>query len=175
MKKTNILYLDQCKTTLSEKYLSLFQKDKEGKLFVKIDEIFDKLQYPYEWIYGITDIDYVGWQIEQGVFDWKKYSWVVAKYSPQNFDSNKYDWEEHSWAITAYAPQFFDPNKFNWKKNSVGVACLHPEFFDAEKYNWEEASWAVAQYCPHLLDPKKYNWRAKTFVELFCPQYLNLR
>jgi len=130
MKKTNLLYLYECKKVPCRAYLALFEKNETGNLFVWIDEAFAKYGQQYEWLYENTRIDYISWEIEQNRFDWEKYSWAVAKFCPQNFNSELFNWRDYSWAVAEYCSQFFNREKFNWKKDK----------------------WAVEKYCPQYLD-----------------------
>jgi len=156
--KTNILYLEQCQKTPCKKYLSLFQKDEEGKLFVFIDKVFAKFGHQYHWLYKNTNVDFVAWEIQQNKFDWKKNSWVIPMYCPQNFNEDKYNWEDYSNTIAIYAPELLNANKFNWINYSWVVAIYCPDKIDVEKFNWEACINVVKQYCPQYLN--------------YCPQNL---
>jgi len=157
MRKTNVLYLHECRKMPYEEYEKLFnERDEYGRRFVLINRAFSILGEEYEWLYQNTEVDYIGWQIEQGKFNWEKYGWLVPQYCPQNFDADKFNWQEHSWAVAAYLPERFDPEKYNWEKHSATVACYCPEHIDPEKYNWKDFAYAIAQYCPLSLDPTKF-------------------
>jgi hypothetical protein len=174
--KTNILYLSQCKTEPCKKYLDLFKKDENGELFILIDEAFREMGQQYWWLYKNTNVDFVGWEIENGRFDWENDSAIVAICCPEHFDPEKFNWTDYSWTIAEYCPQLFDADRFNWESYSRTVVIHCPENFDAEKFNWKEHSSYVAEHCPHLLDPIRYNWADDTWaVEKYCPALLKLK
>jgi len=174
--KTNILYLHECKETPCEEYLELFEKDEEGNLFVYIDEAFQKLGEQYTWLYENTNVDYIGWEIQEEVFNWTKYSWLIPVYCVEHFDGEKYNWQKHSAWVAKYCPQHFNSQKYNWEKDSWAIIAYCPQFFDPNKYNWQRESSYIAKYAPHLLNPQKYNWEGALWaVQEYCPQLLYLK
>ena len=38
-------------------------------------------------------------------FDWKKYSWAVAKHCPDKLDPERYNWKEYSYYVAKYCPE----------------------------------------------------------------------
>lgn len=115
-------------------------------------------------------------EIEKGTFDWKKESYLVARYCPEKLDTEKFNWEKHSWAVALFCPEYLDANKFNWKEYSHYVAQFCPDNIIPEKYNWKKYSWAVAKYCPNKIDPERFNWVEYGFdVIQYCPDKLHLK
>ena len=148
-RKTNIVHLHDCKQTPCKFWLKQFKKGQ-----IDAHEAFKRYGEQYYWLYENTDVDLIGWEIENGVFNWKIYSWAVAQFCPQHFDAKKYNWKEYSQYIAQYCPERLDPARFNWKKHSWAVAQYCPEHLDAERFNWKKFSYLVEKYCPHLLTLK---------------------
>ena len=170
-RKTNIVHLHDCKQTPCKTWLERFENGQ-----IDAHKAFKEHGAKYDWLYENTDIDLIGWEIENGVFDWKKHSWAVAMYCPQYFDPDKYNWEEYSWAVAEHCPEYFDPDKFNWEEYSGSVAKYCPDKLDPERYNWQTFSDWVAKYCPDKLDPDKFNWEIDSWaVAVYCPHLLTLK
>lgn len=125
--KTNIIELKKLHATPCEEWLERFVNGK-----IDAHEAFKKYGEKYDWLYTFSDYDLVSWEVENGVFDWDKHSWAVAKFCPEYFDSNKFNWERDSWAVAMYCPDKLDP----------------------DRYNWERFSYVVAKYCPDKLSLK---------------------
>ncbi|GIV45178.1 MAG: hypothetical protein KatS3mg035_2301 [Bacteroidia bacterium] len=137
--KTNIVELKNLYQKPCEEWLKRFENGK-----IDAHETFKKYGQEYQWLYENSNYDLIGWEIENNCFDWKTYSWIIAKCCPENFDADKYNWKGHSWAIAQYCPKNFDADRYNWERNSCAVAQYCPENFDADRYNWKDDSWAVA-------------------------------
>jgi hypothetical protein len=152
--KTNVLYLSNCKRVPPKWWWCLFQQNKEENAFISVDELFKEFKEEYEWLYKYTDIDYIGWQIEHGQFDWTTYSWAVAQYCPENFNADLYNWEQHSYLVARHCPKHFDSERFNWKKDGWAVAIHCPQFFDPTKFNWDKDGWILEKYRPEFLKLK---------------------
>ena len=144
-----IVELDKLRLKPCHKYLKYFVDGKADAL-----ELFRLEGTQYGWLYKYSDYDIIGFEIQQGIFDWNEYSLYVAACCPQHFDTEKFNWEIYSRYVAACCPQHFDTEKFNWKKQSCAVAQCCPQHLDKEKYNWEEDTWAVERYCPYLLHLK---------------------
>ena len=149
MKPEFIVELKKLRKKPCGDYLQHFVDGKADAL-----ELFRLEGGQYDWLYNHSNYDLISYEIEQGIFDWEEYSWAVAQYRPQHFDSDKYNWERCSWYVARYCPQHFDPEKYNWEKYSYFVAQFCPQYLDAEKYNWEKHESYVREYCPHLLHLK---------------------
>ena len=122
--KTNIIELDKLFANPCPKWAKLFVNGK-----IDAHEAFKKYKPEYEWLYENSNYDLIGWEIENGCFDWEKHSWAVAQYAPQYFDPEKYNWEDYSDYIVRYCPEYFDPEKYNWYMHSWAVESFAPHLF----------------------------------------------
>ena len=149
--KTNIIELNKLYRKPCKGWLERFENGK-----IDAHEAFKKYGEQYGWLYGHSNYDLIGWEIENKVFNWEQYSWAVAKYCSEYIDAKKYNWEKHSWVIAKYCPEHLDPDKYNWDEDSWAIAKYCPDKIDPERYNWEDSSWAIAKYCPEkmILKPK---------------------
>lgn len=144
--KTNIIELSKLYKEPCERWFYRFIKGK-----IDAHKAFFEFGQEYEWLYKNSDYDLIGWQIENNVFYWEKYSWAVTKFCPENFNSEKFNWKDYSNYVAEYCPEKIDPTKFNWKHYSWAVAKYCCDKIDFEKFNWQKQSWAVAKYCPEKL------------------------
>lgn len=168
--KTNIVELSKLYRMPCDEWLERFV---DGKL--DAHEAFKEFGEKYEWLYNNSPYDLIGWEIEKGVFDWERYSWLVAKFCPEHFDKEKFNWKKHSWLVAKYCSHLIDKEKYNWDIDSWAVARFCPEHFDKEKYNWYVDSKWVAKYCPQYIDKERYNWEKDEWaVAEYCPEYLKL-
>jgi hypothetical protein len=169
--KSNIVELDKLHKTPCEDWLERFVNGQ-----IDAHEVFKKYGEQYDWLYQNSPYDLIGWQIENGVFDWERYSWAVAKYCPQHFDAEKFNWPRDSWAVAKYCPKYFDPDKFNWEDFSYEVARYCPQHLDPNKYDWQNDSEFVAKFCPDKIVPELFNWDMDLWaVEKYCPDKLALK
>ncbi|MCA1980099.1 MAG: hypothetical protein LDL10_00990 [Calditerrivibrio sp.] len=173
--KTNIveinkLYIAPCKDWIKRRRELVVN----GK--IDIHQAFIEYGEEYEWLYENSPYDLIGWEIENGCFNWEEHSQYVALFCPEYIPGNedKYNWEKNGKEIAEYCPKYFDKERFNWKKDSAYIAVFYPELFDSEKFNWKKYSWVVAQHCPQFLDPNKYNWEKYSWdIAQYCPQHLD--
>ena len=60
-----------------QEWLNLFENGQ-----IDAHEAFKVHGQQYNLLYVYTDIDLIRWEIENGVFDWQKNAWAVARYCP---------------------------------------------------------------------------------------------
>ena len=169
--KKSLMIFEDCVIDLQKKYEAWSDREEE-----ELREWRNYIGELYAFVYQRTHIDFIGWQIDNGLFDWERNSWAVAKYCPHHFDASRFNWTRHSAYVAEYCPHHFDASRFNWRCYSWLVAKHCPHHIDPERFNWKEHSKYVAQYCPQYLDPTRYNWDEDLWaVESYCPHLLYLK
>ena len=78
---TNLISEDNLKAKLNGFWNRFFNENGVADVRKILNKVPAK--YVYEWIYQNTNIDLIGWQIQNNCFDWDKYEWVVKKYCPE--------------------------------------------------------------------------------------------
>lgn len=147
--KTNIIEISKLYKKPCDAWLELFLNKK-----LDAHVAFKKHGEQYKWLYNFSPYDLIGWEIDNGVFDWERHSIYNAWFVPQYFDKEKYNWTKYSGTVILYSPQLFDASKFNWKEKSGLVAKFLPQFLNEKTkdlYNWDKDYKSVKLYCPEKL------------------------
>jgi hypothetical protein len=113
--------------------------------------------------YKSKSLAYLKANFDKTTFNWKKYSWVLAREAPELIDKQLYNWADDSKEIIRKCPEYFDADLYNWEdEGSLCVLVYQPDLFDADKFDWENWSYMVGRNHPELVDVKKYNWKDET-------------
>lgn len=153
MEVTNVVRVEGCVPSGLEEFVRVRE---DG--FVDLQECCERLVgfsggnkvvligYFYSWVYHSLGVDFIRWQVREGVFNWEECSFVVVRYAVDLFDRDRYNWERFSSDVVKFAPQLFDKDRYNWRRDSWAVAQYAPQYFDPSRYNWRKDSWAVSSF-----------------------------
>lgn len=141
--------------------------------------MFSNAYEEYNFLYEYTNVDLIGWQIDKGVFDWKRNSDSLVLLTPEYFDAEKFNWEACSSLLLRVCPYLFNREKYSYNVKYKHLIESHDELFYIEKFNWKDSSGYVLHHHPELikLHPEKFNWEAfeKGFNNKKYPEILKLK
>lgn len=151
--KTNLLQLD---SEVRVGFINVIRRYVDGDL-VDLEVVLGRLRgFRYidkffEFVYGDTDAEFIGWQVESGLFDWSRHSGYLVRYAPQFFRKDLFNWKEFSGELIRYAPMLFDKDLFNWEDFSGELVRYAVHLVDKDRLNWRRVSMDVLRDAPFLL------------------------